>query len=641
MKTRHKLQLLTIYLTVFVFFIANISSASEQAKTIEQQLCDRISFEIEEIQQSKKKAMPEFISPAIHMTQKEWKNILNEQQKKLNNLLMLIRKTPEERIPDVLAEHFLHEKNYFGQYPPLEPYILALGEKIIPPFSEQYDKVEPRIRERMLVILGNTYSRKALPIVRKAFDDPNQRVILFAQTALRLILNLEAKPELEKMLIETKSSWALKHTLREISIIGGKDWYNDFFRLAKSRKISLSDLALIGNPEDCPQAVISENLNFLMNIIIADKEPDIWSSDIHSLGEFLILFKDLTKEKNALLNAVVSNFAPPLLSSLAGVKDATELNGQDEKEIVSAFNKAKDNLWLFPENVSEIELKNPILKNMLGHLQEKKIFMRTSTGNWVVKDPLSREEQEAVEWFNIFILNQEFPLTLSKDKYGNNEKYIARRVLLKLDQRNDLRKLYPLLTKILHDRYGWGGKTEGFSSRVTRLSDNIEGFRDDEADRLLKKFASNLEVEDIKEWLKQDSSDSLTNLYCTDLLAAKTGNEVDSGQKVFSFRIKVMDQSNNILASSEFQFRLGEEQSIVLPSQNARFPDHNIRLLKAQLDHSTWMFHIESLFIDLKPHGVVFDIDIPFAGSNETPLIESLEGQREKVIWRFEHGIKD
>ena len=70
-------------------------------------------------------------------------------------------------------------------------------------------------REKVLLMLGSLQSKSALEVVRKALDDPNPRVALTAQTALRLILKEQARPELEQRLLPSNSSWALKHTLRD------------------------------------------------------------------------------------------------------------------------------------------------------------------------------------------------------------------------------------------------------------------------------------------------------------------------------------------------------------------------------------------------------------------------------------------
>lgn len=628
---------LIILISSLILLFSIRSFASENSLTIKQELKSQIFYDLEEIQRSKKEFPPEFTSLfTMHMTQKEWKKELNEQQKRVNNLLTFINKTPEEELPDGLAERFLEEQKYINKYPPLEPYILAMGERIIPPFTERYDQVAPRTRERILMILGNLQSRKALPLVRKALDDPNQRVILCAQTALRLILKLEAKPELEKMLMTTKSSWALEHTLREISLIGEKDWYEEFFRLAKSKKISLHDLGLIGDPEECPEEVIGENLDFLIKIIVSHDELEIYPSDFYSLAEFLLFLKGEGERNSILIDDIASNFEPQWLESLNEVSDATELTGQHEEAVVFAFNKTKDNLWLYLKNVSTIELKNPVLKDMLKDLIERRIFINTAANKWLVKDSLSAEEQESIKWFNIYLLNQEFPLILNKDKHGNKERNVARRMLLKLHERIYLRQLYPLITEILHDRYGWGGKIEGFTPRVTQASSQFSGFWDDEADLLLKNIASNLHVEDIEEWLKRDSSDFLTRLFLQDLLAKKNGASVDLNEKVFSFRIEAIDQFNNSLASSVFQLKHGQEQNIVLPSHNTNFPDHHIKL-KVWLDRDKWLFHVDPILIDLKPYGAGFDIYIPIAGINETFLTETLAGQKEKINWRFQH----
>ncbi len=618
-------------ITISLSFAADPSTG-----TIKQKLVSRISLEQEEIQQAQEQGMPEFASPTIAMNQKAWQKILTERQRRLDNLLTLVTNTPDEKLADVLVKSFLHKKDYAGRYPPLEPYLLLLGEGIIPAFSKQYEQAGPRLKEKVLGILGNTRSREALPIVRKALDDPNQRVMLFAQTALRLILNLEAKPELEKMLVETKSSWALKHTLNEISITGETDWFNHFFQLVKTHKISLQDMASIGNPEDCPEASIRENLDFLVNTLISDTNPRIHTADMQSLGEFLHLIQNEPKDKSAILDDVLSHLPPERLNALKKYPDVTELAGEDEDDLLVALNKTVGNLRLYPDNASKIELINPNVFNRFNALKNQRIFSKNSSGGWMVKDPLSVKEIKDVRWFNLHLLMQEFPLIVSKDIDNTNAKDVARRLLLCLNQRQDLLSLHPLLTELLRERFGWGGKTKGFSSRVERPHNRHIGFSDDETDLILQRIASKLDAEDIEKWLAQKPSDFLTISFLNDLLAQKNGGNTPPGKNQLSFKIKVMDQAQNVLAFSEFQLQQDIEQNIALPSLNEYFPEHNIKLT-VQLDPDTRIFHMDPVFIDLNPHAAIFNIYVPVAGTNEIPLIETMAGKKEKTLWVFEH----
>ncbi|HLD70260.1 MAG TPA: hypothetical protein VJA17_05790, partial [Candidatus Omnitrophota bacterium] len=126
---------------------------------IKEKLKESISNELKEIQQ----AMKEVESSAMHMTPKEWRQIFEQQQKQLNNLLSLVVSTPEEKLPAVVTSLFIDEQKYVNKYPRLEPYILIVGELIIPPFVEKFDQVDPRVKERILDVLGRIHSRESLP----------------------------------------------------------------------------------------------------------------------------------------------------------------------------------------------------------------------------------------------------------------------------------------------------------------------------------------------------------------------------------------------------------------------------------------------------------------------------------------------
>ena len=622
---------LVTLITCLIFSITGISLALEKSAAflIKEKLKESISNELKEIQQ----AMKEVESSAMHMTPKEWRQIFEQQQKQLNNLLSLVVSTPEEKLPAVVTSLFIDEQKYVNKYPRLEPYILIVGELIIPPFVEKFDQVDPRVKERILDVLGRIHSRESLPLVRKALQDKNQRVNLFAQRALRLILGLEAKPELEKMLVATKSSWSLQYTLREISFLGDKGWYESFFKLARSKKMSLSDLTMIGFPKDCPEDVIGVNLDFLMKIISLQDEQEIHASDFYSLSEFFLYLKG--EKKSVFIDDILSNFNLESLENLKSVADATELTGEHEDLIVAAFNKTKDNLRLYPENATQIEFKNSALKDKFEELISRGIFMKTYSNNWRVKDQLTPEELDSIKWFNIDLLNQEFPSILSKVKNNKGEQSIARALLLKLDQRKYLKQLVPLIPTILRDRYRYGGKIEGFS-QIAPVSDSSLGFFDSEADILLQKISANLNVEDIKEWLNQDAQDLLTRFFLEDLVAQKGGGNIVLNKREFLFKIEAFDEANNLLASKLYPLEYNVEQDIILPAMNKNFPDHHIKL-KVQLDRDKWFFHLDPVLIDLKPYGAGFDIYIPIAGVYEIFLTETFAGQKEKVLWRFEH----
>ena len=481
-----------ILIGILLFCYVPLSYSAEHSldlPKLKEQLLQQISFDIQ-VNRKAMEALPAFESPMVSLTIKDWRRICREQQAQLNRFQKFIQKTPPEELPQVLAEKFLDYQKSTKFYPPFEPYIFAMGESMIVPLAKEFDQADPYMKERILMVLGNTHSREALSVVRKALVDPEHRVVLSAQTALRLILQLESKPELEAMLMANENSWAVKHTLREIYLIGDKSWYEDFFKLARDQKLSLRDLAMIGDFSDCPQEVVGKNIDVLLKI-------------------------------------------------------------------------------------------------------------------------------------------------LDQQKQNPGEVRIAAQLLSKLDQQIYLKQLYPLLTDILHQRFRWGGKIEGFSSRPPPQS---MIFYDQEADDLLKKIDSRLQAEDIQEWIARISPDLLTKFFLHDLLARKQGKVVDFQGESFSFKIEAIDQSNNLLASSLYTFKLGQEQNVPVSAVFPSFPTHHVKF-KVSLDKSQWLFHLAPVLIDLKPYGAGFDIDVPLSGVNEIILNEAFRGNREKIRWRFEHML--
>jgi hypothetical protein len=165
------------------------------------------------------------------------------------------------------------------------------------------------------------------------------------------------------------------------------------------------------------------------------------------------------------------------------------------------------------------------------------------------------------------------------------------------------------------------------------------GFSDGDADILLQKISAQLPVDNIKEWLNRGTSDLLTQFFLEDLLAHKEGSSTVFSKKKFLFKIEALDGANNILASKVYPLEYNVEQNIILPSMTSNFPDHHVKL-KVQLDREKWFFHLDPVLIDLKPYAAGFDIFIPIAGINVMPLTETFAGQKEKIMWRFEHMDK-
>lgn len=606
------------------------------APSASQKVKNKISRDLKEFKQMRKDSSSGFSSAAMNLSSDDLKKLANEEENKLKNLSALIDQTPPEQLPAKLAELYVNEHNDPGKYPMLEPYILLLGENAVSPLAAQYDLSVPSgTREKVLLMLGSLQSKSALEVVRKALDDPKPRVALTAQTALRLILKEQARPELEQRLLPSNSSWALKHTLREIELTGGDNWCSDFFKVIHTHKVNLRDLSLIGDPKECPESVIGYYAENLVSTLLMDENPVIYGADVVSLAEFLpvILSKDTS---NALVDAVRSNIDPQSMGLLGMATDATELTGEHEDIILAALNKAKDNLLLYPERASSVRIKNPDLEALLNHLIARKIFIKTANGALQIKEPLPTVEQIAIKWFNIGILKQEFPQVFSKERFNSGKRAVARQLILRLSNPEYIRRIEPLLTGILCERFGWKGVVEGFSSNISKPIGAWVGFNEREADGLLKKIGANLSADDIRLHLKKNLNNFLTEWYLKDLLGRKGGEPFDAKGRSFSFKIEAVDPSGYVLASSVFELEYGKEQNIVLPSTSSDYPSHTIKL-KLGLDPATRFFRIDPILIDLKPHASGFGIYVPVGGINETSLIEPLAGKKQTIKWRFEH----
>jgi len=295
---------------------------------------------------------------------------------------------------------------------------------------------------------------------------------------------------------------------------------------------------------------------------------------------------------------------------------------------------------LYPEHANQIEVKNKALKENLEDLLSRGIFIKTGLGHWQVKGHLTPEEMDSIKWFNIDLLNQEFPSLLGEIKNNNGERSIARSLLLKLDQEKYVKQLALLVPALLRDRYRYGGKIENMISLIPPVSDPFLGFSDSEADILLQKISARLPAGNIKEWLSRGAPDLLTQFFLEDLLAHKEGMDIVFSKKEFLFKIEALDGANNLLASKVYPLEYNVEQDIILPSLTPNFSNHHIKL-KVQINREKWFFHLDPVLIDLKPYAAGFDIFIPIAGVTEMILTETFAGQKQKIRWRFEHVDKN
>ena len=216
-------------------------------------------------------------------------------------------------------------------------------------------------------------------------------------------------------------------------------------------------------------------------------------------------------------------------------------------------------------------------------------------------------------------------------------------LLLNLDKKRYIHKLYPLLTILLHDHY-WGGAAKtgyplgGADYRFKPSPINMRRFQAYQSNTLLKKIASSLQDKDIKKWRKILPYDFLTDLFLQNLLNQKKGIHSDLYRQDIYLNITIINQTNNeILASSKYSLKYDTEETFILPSVNQI--SGYVITAKARLDYDKWMI-LTSILIDFKPHGAGFDAYIPIAGSTELSLsVRSTQGKI-PTKWVFEHIYK-
>lgn len=241
----------------------------------------RLLTEIADLQKAKNQPPPKFQSAIIPVDQWEkhqmttlmWRNELDRQKRLLKTLFSQVDRTPSAHLAEMIAHIYWGDGENAHLYPPMYYYAVDLGELMIPYIERDFDKAAPDGQMDMLSLLIQMHSRDTLAVVRKALDSRDERVSALAQTALRSILGLDARPELVKMLVLSRSSWYIKHTLGEMALSGDPDWYRTFFDMVRRDAITLADIASISHLDNCPEEVIGENVDLLTRAIFSIPSP--------------------------------------------------------------------------------------------------------------------------------------------------------------------------------------------------------------------------------------------------------------------------------------------------------------------------------------------------------------------------------
>jgi HEAT repeat protein len=216
-----------IRLTVGIFIIAFISSGNVYGQVVGPDIKQKFIVQIEQELAALKRGLKEelasnreagaevFFPPEVIR-----KMTLEEEKKKLKHLLKFIKKSSSEDLPSALVDLFIKEaSDYSHRYPLLDSYVAVLGELSVVPLTEHYESSDIFLRERILNILGQVKSDRALPLVREALKDENPRVTMSAITALRFILDQDSKGELKALLGIKENEAVIKHILGHLGIL--------------------------------------------------------------------------------------------------------------------------------------------------------------------------------------------------------------------------------------------------------------------------------------------------------------------------------------------------------------------------------------------------------------------------------------
>jgi len=304
---------------------------------------DRIERELEAMGES---------SPDYQALQKAWRPLLKEEEKKLKRLQQLVEQTSQDNLPKVIVTIFLEEDiTERGQFPEVDPYLIIMGEEVVPLLMGSYDAVPTDMKEHILRVLTAIGSPHALSTARKALTSGNVREVMAGQAALRIILGDEAAPELIGILKKANNKEVVKSSLRQLEMLGAVDWCSHFLDAWQAGQVGFSDLFDIGDPQECSSRSLGEHVALLLKVLKSEGQAGehYWIRELvaridqpDAVYDLLPLWPQLVLERfrsgglvkgysgEAQINNVELGFtdaqADVLLKNMASILDVDELH---------------------------------------------------------------------------------------------------------------------------------------------------------------------------------------------------------------------------------------------------------------------------------------------------------------------------
>lgn len=219
--------------------------------------------------------------------------------------------------------------------------------------------------------------------------------------------------------------------------------------------------------------------------------------------------------------------------------------------------------------------------------------------------------------------------------YSRNERdaSIAAAFLLKIQTR---KAFYILLPRLLAHCFQKGETLNIYGQNVSQHHGDILKKNPSELRMIMTQMESLLTVSDINSWLNNQPKDSLVRRYLLHLLSRKTV-VAENLPNSFPFIVEMKNKDNKILSSKKIAIPLDQNILADCVPMDSRDPHHRL-ILTMRLDQQEWQFKLDSVRVDLRPSGVIFDAKLPWAWTCEIELLGNFRGHTEPLIWSIRHA---
>jgi hypothetical protein len=209
---------------------------------------------------------------------------VSEVCKDQKNLARLVKRTPTDKLPDVLVNIFIDEYTggpTRGEYPPMRDYLAIYGEPAAAPLMKRYGEIGENKRQDALRTLGEIGSESALPLIRSELRKKNLYTLGASAYAMRLIRKEAAKEDLLPLLSDPDLDPAgIPIIVKQLSALKDPGWYDIVLNLAKEGRIDFKTIKEMGSIHKYPESVVAAHLTYLL---------DQWRSGNKSIAACLLL----------------------------------------------------------------------------------------------------------------------------------------------------------------------------------------------------------------------------------------------------------------------------------------------------------------------------------------------------------------